>query len=126
MTPTQQKSIRKKILELIKNLEAKKPRDVAGTEDRLDDDMAPVEEMNQVIASNRNKNDAVVMLHLRKALARLDHDPDDFGNCRDCGDAIAVRRLEAMPWVELCVECQSKLDARGKKGPRKSTTDYVE
>src|SRR5215468_1580497 len=106
MRSTELKALRNKLVELVKELEALKPRDVAGSDDKLDEDAAPLEEMNQVIASSRNKNDAVMLVKVRKAIARLDKDPDDFGNCTDCGDEILLKRLEAMPWVELCVECQ--------------------
>src|SRR5581483_8433713 len=107
MRSTELKAIRKKLVELVKKLEALKPRDVSGSDDKLDEDAAPLEEMNQVIASARNKNDLVVLGKVRKAIARLDSDPDDFGNCLDCGDEIVFKRLDAMPWVELCVECQT-------------------
>jgi DnaK suppressor protein len=123
MRSTELKALRKQLVELVKKLEAARPRDVAGSDDKLDEDAAPLEEMNQVIASSRNKNDLVILAKVRKAIARLDSDPDDFGNCMDCGDEIVLKRLEAMPWVELCVECQSKLD-KNKKHTRKSITDY--
>jgi DnaK suppressor protein len=123
MRSTELKALRKKLVELAQKLEAQKPRDVAGTDDKLDEDAAPLEEMNQVIASSRNKNDAQQLVKVRKAIHRLDKEPDDFGNCIDCGDEIAFKRLEAMPWVELCVECQGKLD-KNKSHTRKSITDY--
>ena len=37
------------------------------------------------------------------ALARLE--TGHFGRCRDCGHAIDLRRLETVPWTELCREC---------------------
>jgi DnaK suppressor protein len=125
VTPAQLKVIRKKLVELAKKLEEAKPRDVAGSDDKLDEDAAPLEEMNQVIASSRNKNDAAVLVKVRRAINRLDKEPDDFGNCLDCGDEILEKRLEAMPWVELCVDCQSKVD-KNKRHTRKSITDYAD
>jgi DnaK suppressor protein len=126
VTPAQRKALRQKLLDQSKKLAAKAPRDVSGSDDKLDEDAAPLEEMNQVIGSNRNKNDAVVLQKVQAALVRLDRDPDDFGFCSDCGDEIPVRRLEAMPWAELCVDCQSKKDARIPRGPRKSTSDFID
>ncbi|MGA7640754.1 MAG: TraR/DksA family transcriptional regulator, partial [Syntrophobacteraceae bacterium] len=29
----------------------------------------------------------------------------DYGVCESCGDDIAPRRLQAIPWARLCVEC---------------------
>ena len=38
------------------------------------------------------------------ALARLD--AGTWGTCRRCGEEIADERLEALPWAELCIDCQ--------------------
>lgn len=29
----------------------------------------------------------------------------DYGICESCGDDIAEKRLEALPWTRLCIEC---------------------
>ncbi|TDK49848.1 TraR/DksA family transcriptional regulator [Antarcticimicrobium luteum] len=42
---------------------------------------------------------------LRAALARID--AGEFGYCEDCGEEIAVRRLELNPAVTRCVSCAS-------------------
>ena len=60
---------------------------------------------------------------VERALQRLEKEPDDFGLCRMCEDEIAEKRLLAMPFVELCVDCQANRDpSRG--GARKHLTDY--
>lgn len=38
------------------------------------------------------------------ALHRLDN--GQFGECRECGDCISDRRLQAQPSASLCLECQ--------------------
>ena len=38
------------------------------------------------------------------ALARIDD--GSFGNCERCGEAIAERRLEALPFARHCIGCQ--------------------
>lgn len=45
--------------------------------------------------------------HLHDALARLDK--DEFGWCEECGEAIALKRLEADPAATRCVTCASEL-----------------
>jgi DnaK suppressor protein len=91
--------------------------------EKADEDEAPLTEMLQVIASNRNKARAADLEKIDRALVRLEKDPDEFGLCRMCEDEIAEKRLMAMPYVELCVECQSNRDpSRG--GARKHLTDY--
>ena len=45
------------------------------------------------------------LLHkIDKALARLAS--DDYGYCEACGVEIGVRRLEARPTAELCIDCK--------------------
>ena len=60
-----------------------------------------------------------------KALGKLRDDPDSFGECEECGDDIPPGRLEAMPYVGFCVNCQGQKDAP-KGGPtRRKLTDYT-
>src|SRR5215211_3291161 len=42
------------------------------------------------------------------ALARLDD--GTYGICQRCGNPINEERLEAFPYVEFCIECQSFLE----------------
>lgn len=35
-----------------------------------------------------------------------------FGVCQQCGKAIQAERLELLPYVELCVDCQRQLERR--------------
>lgn len=130
MNAAQRKVIAKQLAELEKKLEAKtalKLEPNAAEDERADEDEQPLNEMNQAIASSRNKSDIVLLKKIRAAQARLEADPDDFGNCTDCGDEIALGRMKAMPWADLCVDCQGKKDQRAAATPtRKSLTDFAE
>ncbi len=88
-----------------------------------DEDEQPLAEMQQVIASKRNRARTDVLARVVAALARLEQDPEDFGLCGECGEPIG-RRLEAMPYVELCVECQQERDGSPRAGRRRHLTDY--
>jgi DnaK suppressor protein len=88
-----------------------------------DDDEAPLTEMTQAIASNRNRERAERLEQIREALALIDEDPDDYGMCEVCEEPIPARRLELMPWVTLCVRCQERREA-DRPGSRKHLTDY--
>ncbi len=88
-----------------------------------DDDLAPYLEMDQAIASGRNRARAQELALLNAAVARFDADPDAYGICTGCEEEIAPRRLELMPQARLCVACQSKGESRG--AGRKKVTDYV-
>lgn len=35
-----------------------------------------------------------------------------YGTCVDCGEPIAARRLEAIPWAVHCIRCQERADRR--------------
>jgi DnaK suppressor protein len=89
-----------------------------------DEDAQPLTEMSQTIASSRNRTRADVLARVTAALARIDDDPDSFGLCTDCEEPISAKRLELMPYVELCVECQQTHDGPRSKGPRRHLRDF--
>jgi DnaK suppressor protein len=44
------------------------------------------------------------LLQIENALRRMDE--GGYGRCANCGQNIAVPRLEALPWARFCVDCQ--------------------
>jgi DnaK suppressor protein len=88
-----------------------------------DEDAQPLAEMAQIIASKRNRARTDVLARVMVALKRLDAAPDDFGLCSNCDEPIG-KRLLAMPYVELCVECQQEQDGGPKTGRRRHLTDF--
>ena len=48
-----------------------------------------------------------------KTLIRIEE--DDYGFCAQCGIDIGVRRLEARPTAELCVDCKTLDEIREKQ-----------
>lgn len=46
--------------------------------------------------------------HLNEALQRLYSNPDNFGKCHQCGQAIDLERLDALPHARLCITCKEK------------------
>jgi DnaK suppressor protein len=50
------------------------------------------------------------LLDINRALERIDE--GTYGICTNCGQPIQAERLEALPWAELCIDCQRK------EGPR--------
>ena len=71
---------------------------------------------SQVFAQQRDlalRDHAVQQLELvEAALARLE--AGTYGTCLRCGRPIAPGRLEALPWVAHCIECQTAID-RGRR-----------
>jgi DnaK suppressor protein len=89
-----------------------------------DEDAQPLAEMSQAIASSRNRNRAGTLARVVAALTRLEEDPEAFGLCSECEEPIAAKRLELMPHVELCVECQQAKDGPRKQGGRRHLRDF--
>src|SRR5688572_4463484 len=115
MTPTQRKQIQRFLLGLRRRLEGKSPLKIepnrSETSEVGQEDEQPLNEMLQVIASSRNRNHGDVLHRVDKALAKAEEESGDFGLCEECGEAIPFGRLRAMPYAELCTECQAEHDA---------------
>jgi DnaK suppressor protein len=89
-----------------------------------DEDEQPLAEMSQTIASSRNRNRSQVLGRVAAALGRLEADPDAFGLCLECEEPIPAKRLDLMPYVELCVDCQQTEDGPRTKGGRRHLRDF--
>src|SRR4051812_1993127 len=129
MTPARRKSSDKRLRALEQELLRAGPAKLEPnrrTETALggDEDEQPLSEMLQSIPSSRNLNRAQLLERVRAALRKLAEDPDAYGQCEECDEEIPPGRLEAMPYAELCVACQSRRD--GPRGPptRKGLTDF--
>ena len=40
-----------------------------------------------------------------------------FGTCAECGAAIGLRRLQAVPWANHCIQCQERYEQGALAGP---------
>jgi DnaK suppressor protein len=49
-----------------------------------------------------------LLRELRSAIRRIDE--GGFGVCLECEEDINLKRLEALPWTRLCIQCQEKAD----------------
>lgn len=48
------------------------------------------------------------LLQIDEALKRLEH--SEFGVCQVCTKEIGEKRLKAIPWTPLCIDCQEKAE----------------
>jgi DnaK suppressor protein len=48
------------------------------------------------------------LLQIDEALKRLEH--GEFGVCQVCTKEIGDKRLKAIPWTPLCIDCQEKAE----------------
>ncbi len=52
-------------------------------------------------------NEKTLLVEVQQALARIEN--GTYGICSNCGQPIPEKRLEAIPWANLCITCESKL-----------------
>jgi DnaK suppressor protein len=51
---------------------------------------------------------------IEKTILKLDS--DDYGYCTDCGEEIGIKRLEARPTADLCINCKEQHEKKEKQG----------
>jgi DnaK suppressor protein len=52
--------------------------------------------------------DSALMRRIRSAIERVND--GSYGVCLECEEDIAPKRLKAIPWAELCIQCQETAD----------------
>ena len=48
---------------------------------------------------------------IEAALSRIEE--GTFGVCAECSEDISIRRLEALPWTDSCIQCQEQREKMG-------------
>ena len=92
---------------------------------RRDDDFQPLNEMNQVLQSSKNRNKKEVLSLIAVALARFDDEPEFVGRCDECEQCIGKARLGIFPYALHCVRCQESLEAQDSfRSGRRHLTDF--
>jgi DnaK suppressor protein len=61
---------------------------------------------------------------IQSAIERLDN--GSFGLCLKCEGYIAPKRLNALPWAELCILCQEEADRGPGQGAVRRVLDEAE
>jgi DnaK suppressor protein len=80
---------------------------IQQSSDTLDQTQFAAERDLTVSLLNRNTK----MFHrVRAALRRMED--ETYGVCLACEDPISPKRLQAVPWAELCLGCQERSDLR--------------
>jgi len=105
--------------DLIKEIEAKLRKrleelntELAEDEDSFQESLpadskeaAPMLDELEVIRAD-NHRDTEEVDAIRKAINNIHS--GDYGNCANCNQSIAVKRLLAMPHALLCIKCQTE------------------
>jgi DnaK suppressor protein len=72
-----------------------------GTEDIVD---RANNAYNRELMFSLSDTERNTLLQIENALRRMDE--GTYGRCSNCGQSIALPRLEALPWARFCVDCQ--------------------
>lgn len=67
-------------------------------------------ELEKSLALEQTLN--ALLVEVEHALQKMDE--GTYGLCDECGKPIAPARLEALPWANLCIDCKSKKDGKGR------------
>jgi DnaK suppressor protein len=70
-------------------------------------DMA-VESYTKEFNFGKSSGDRYILQLIRDALDRIEK--KSYGICLNCENTIGPKRLEAVPWTRLCIECQGLLE----------------
>jgi RNA polymerase-binding protein DksA len=60
--------------------------------------------------STLESSEELHLTHVEGALKRIED--GTYGICENCGKPIQPERLEAMPWVTLCIDCKRLAERR--------------
>ncbi len=75
-------------------------------------DRASQEEEFSLELRNRDRERRLIK-KIEKTLDKIKE--DDFGFCESCGVEIGVRRLEARPTADLCIDCKTLAEIKEKQ-----------
>lgn len=75
-------------------------------------DRASQEEEFSLELRNRDRERRLIK-KIEKTLQKLED--DDFGYCDHCGIEIGIRRLEARPTADLCIDCKTLAELKEKQ-----------
>ena len=107
--------------DILNNWKSELMREVDRTVDHMRDDAANYPDPN-----DRASQESEFSLELRtrdrerKLLKKINEslshlDSDDYGYCESCGIEIGVRRLEARPTADQCIDCKTLDEIREKQ-----------
>ncbi len=64
-------------------------------------------------AFSQSENETELLQMVNGSLQRMED--GTYGKCLSCGRDIGIKRLEAVPWTHLCIDCQTKAEAVDNK-----------
>lgn len=105
------KLLETKEAELVRVLRQRDGIAIEKSADPMDEIQYATERDQAIRNVDRDSN----MLRQVKAALRRIHN-GSFGTCIECESPIGPKRLAALPWAPLCIECQELADRNGQEG----------
>ena len=100
-----QETLERKEAELDRELRKRDGIAIEKSADQMDEIQYATE---RELAMRNVDRESHLLRQVKAALARV-HD-GSFGACAECESAISPRRLAALPWALLCIQCQEAAD----------------
>jgi len=118
------KKMRKRLEEMRSNLISKIKHDISIPEEERTDivDLSSFEKMRYV-ESISSSLDVNTLKLIERAIEKID--AGTYGICENCGEPINRERLEDVPYVIYCVDCQEKLEIEEKLSLESEETEFV-
>ena len=70
-------------------------------------------EMNLAFQGLLRERERGLLSKILQALQKIDD--GIYGECEECGEAIGVKRIEARPVAELCIDCKSEQEQQERR-----------
>ena len=98
-------TLQTKLATIVKGSDKRGDIVIQHSADALDQTQFAAERDLVVTLLNR---DTQMSRRVKGALRRMEE--GTYGTCLTCEDSISVKRLQAVPWAELCLRCQERSD----------------
>jgi DnaK suppressor protein len=93
--------------QLMENARRALAGDIHLDPDDFPDEMdAASSEINLAFLGRLRERERRLIAKIDEALAKIDN--NEYGLCESCGEEIGIKRLEARPVAELCIDCKSE------------------
>lgn len=92
---------------LIENARRALAGDIHLDPDDFPDEMdAASSEINLAFLGRLRERERGLITKIDQALAKIES--NEYGLCENCGEEVGIKRLEARPVAELCIDCKSE------------------
>ncbi|MGH9753190.1 MAG: TraR/DksA family transcriptional regulator [Blastocatellia bacterium] len=86
---------------VVRNEDYGREADIEATQDPAD---KASNSYTKELLFSQSTNDRQILMQIEEALQRIRD--EEYGVCGNCNKEIGPKRLEALPWVRFCIDCQ--------------------